>query len=276
MNDSILDIAGFSKRSLEERTYWYSKAAQAYNKVRPHYPAALILFVAEMTQLKSYSKILEIGCGPGTLTIDLAALNCSIRCIEPNPDFCELARRNCRQYPKVLIEQSSFEKWPVETSAYEIVVSASAFHWIQPEIGYPKVASALCDNGYFVLLWNKVPQPSSDICDLFAEIYRCQGLPFLGQFETEAMQQKSLAELAKPASDSGLFKKITSKQMKRVVKYSADDYLLLLSSFSPYLRLDEFHRNSLFAALSSKINEELNGMIDLSYIAAADIFQKNI
>ena len=83
-----------------------------------------------------------------------------------------------------------------------------------------------------------------------------------------------LKVLAQPAIDSGLFKEVSSKQVKMEVKYTVEDYLLLLSSFSPYLILEESCRNSLFAKLRRKINDALMGIIDLSYISAANIFQK--
>ena len=162
----------------------------------------------------------------------------------------------------------------IEASAFDIVVSASAFHWIQPQVGYPKVADTLRDDGYFVVLWNKEPQPTSDVCQLFEEIYSQHDLPSLGRFETEAAREQMLKELTQPAIDSGVFKEVSSKQVKMEVKYTAEDYLLLLSSFSPYLNLEESRRNSLFAKLRRKINDDLMGIIDLSYISAANIFQK--
>jgi len=173
-----------------------------------------------------------------------------------------------------VINQSSFEEWPLAASVFDIVVSASAFHWIQPEVGYPKVAGSLRDDGYFVLLWNKEPQPNSNVCQLFIEIYNQHGLPSLGRFETEITQQQALKALAQPAIDSQLFKEVSSKQVKLDVKYTVEDYLLLLSSFSPYLNLEESRRNSLFTKLRRKINDDLMGIIDLSYISAANIFQK--
>jgi hypothetical protein len=62
--------------------------------------------------------------------------------------------------------------------------------------------------------------------------------------------------------------------VKVKLKYTADEYLLLLSSFSPFLSLEESSRNSLFSSLRRKINDDLNGIIDLSYISSANIFEK--
>lgn len=274
MSDTIQRITRFSNKPLEERAHWYSTAAQAYDKARARYPHKLISYIAELTQLSSASRLLEIGCGPGIATTSFAEWECSIVCVEPNPEFCELARNNCKPFPKVAIKQSSFEQWPVQASAFDAVVSASAFHWIQPEVGHPKVAEALRDDGYFILLWNKEPQPNPELWPSFTEIYNRQDLSSLGRFETEAARQQALKTLVQPTIDSGLFKKVVSQQVRMEKTYTAEDYLLLLSSFSPYISLEESRRNSLFAVLKKQIDDNLGGVINLSYISAADIFQK--
>jgi SAM-dependent methyltransferase len=232
------------------------------------------LHVAHLTQLGSHSRLLEIGCGSGIATTAFAGYQCPILCVEPNPDFCEIAKRNCKQFQQVVINQSSFEEWPLELSAFDMVVSASAFHWVQPEVGYPKVANALRDNGYFVLLWNKEPQPTSDVCQLLAESYRQLDLSSLGQFETGEKRQLMLKALVQPAIESRLFKEVDFRQITVDIRYTAEDYLLLLSSYSPYLSLEEPRRNNLFEMLRRKINDDLMGTIELSYISAANIFQK--
>ena len=37
--------------------------------------------------------------------------------------------------------------------AFDLAISGEAFHWISPEIGYPKVASALKDGGSAAFFW---------------------------------------------------------------------------------------------------------------------------
>ncbi|MDJ0692406.1 MAG: class I SAM-dependent methyltransferase [Xenococcaceae cyanobacterium MO_188.B32] len=92
-------ISSYSDRNLEQRKNWYSPAAEAYNKVRPRYPQELIRQVIEIAQLSSNSKILEVGCGPATATVSFAQLGGPMICLEPNPDFYQLAQQNCHQYP---------------------------------------------------------------------------------------------------------------------------------------------------------------------------------
>lgn len=87
MKDLKQTIISYSSTDLEQRKHWYSPAAEAYNKGRPRYPEDLIHQVAEIAQLSTDSKILEVGCGPGTATVGIAQLGCPIICLEPNPDF---------------------------------------------------------------------------------------------------------------------------------------------------------------------------------------------
>ena len=64
--------------SLEQRKNWYSKVADAYNKTRPRYPQELINRTVELRLLSKNTKILEIGCGPGTATTEFAKLGFSM------------------------------------------------------------------------------------------------------------------------------------------------------------------------------------------------------
>jgi SAM-dependent methyltransferase len=145
--------------NLEQRRIWYSSVADVYYKARPRYPQELINRAVTLAQLSSDAMILEVGCGPGNATVAFAQLGFSMICLEPNQDFCRLAQRNCAYYSKVKICNTSFEEWELEANQFNAVLSANAFHWIQPEIGYSKAAAALQDNGYLILLWNMTPEP---------------------------------------------------------------------------------------------------------------------
>ena len=50
-----------------KKATWYSPAAQAYVNGRPGYES-LMEEVCELAGLTQHSKILEVGCGPGTAT----------------------------------------------------------------------------------------------------------------------------------------------------------------------------------------------------------------
>ena len=272
MKDLKQTIINYSSKDLEQRKSWYSPAAEAYNKVRPRYPKELIDRVVEVAKLSSESKILEVGCGPATATIAFARLGCSMVCLEPNPDFCQLAQQNCQPYPHVKIRNTSFEEWTLEASKFDAVLAATAFHWIPPEVGYPKAADTLREDGYLILLWNTELQPPYELYQSLSEIYKAHA-PSLARYK-QRDQEESLRGLGQMVINSGQFKDLVSEHVVSEVTYTVDDYLTLLSTYSPYLELDSQSKNSLFEGLRHKIEHDFGGSIQLSYLSAFHIAQK--
>ncbi|MEA5505625.1 hypothetical protein VB735_21435 [Halotia wernerae UHCC 0503] len=74
--------------------------------------------------------------------------------------------------------------------------------------------------------------------------------------------------------NSGQFKDLISEQMICEVTYSIDDYLALLSTYSPYIALDPQQRNSLFANLQEALKNNCDKSIQTSYLSAFHIAQK--
>jgi SAM-dependent methyltransferase len=93
-------------------------------------------------------------------------------CLEPNPDFCAIARRNCAKYSKVEIQTTSFEEWNLEAKRFNAVLAATSIHWIPPEVAYPKVANTLQDDGSLILLWNVPAIPSYEVYQALQEVYQ--------------------------------------------------------------------------------------------------------
>lgn len=69
-------------------------------------------------------RMLEVGVGTGKATVPFAATGVSLLGLEPDPAMAALAARNCAGCPNVAIVTSSFEDWPVERSAFDLVLSA--------------------------------------------------------------------------------------------------------------------------------------------------------
>lgn len=266
-------INSYSERNLEQRKNWYSPAAEAYNKARPKYPQELIRQVIEITQLSSSSKILEVGCGPATATVAFAPLGSTVVCLEPNPNFYQLAQQNCNQYSNVEIQNTSFEEWSLEANRFDAVLAASSFHWIPQEVAYPKSAQALQPKGHLILLWNKELQPSYEVYQYLSTVYQLHA-PSLNRYEDRETQEKILQGLGKIVEDSGLFQDLLSGHVESEITYTTDEYLTLLNTYSPYLKLDHKSKEALFKGLRDKIEHDCGGSLRLSYISAFHIAQR--
>lgn len=268
-------IRNNANRNLEERKIWYSPAAAAYDRARPRYPEALIAQAVAIAQLTSTSKILEVGCGPATATTSFAPIGCSMLCLEPNPDFYQLALQNCQPFANVEIQNTAFEEWPLQANQFDAVLAASSFHWIPSEVGYPKAANALKENGHLILLWNKELRPGLETQQLLSEVYQVHA-PAIDRYEDRETQIKILQGLGQMAIDSNQFKNFQSSYIETEVTYTTEQYLTLLNTYLPYLKLDSERKQALFQGLRDRIESCLNGKLQLFLTSAFHIAQKAV
>jgi SAM-dependent methyltransferase len=261
-------------KDLEQRRHWYSPAAEAYQQVRPRYPQEVLDRVVEMAQISSRSTLLEVGCGPAIATPAFAALGCQMVCVEPNPDFYHLAQQTCERYPNVELQNCSFEEWELAPQRFDAVLAASSFHWISPEVGYSKAAAALRPGGHLILLWNKELQPRYEIYQQLSTVCQTHAPSLNRAYENSVMQAAILDELGQMAIESGYFKDIQSGHIEVEVTYSVDQYLMLLNTYSPYLKLETEQKQTLFAGLR-EVLEQNGETVQLSYVSAFHIAQPN-
>lgn len=272
MTEQTKWYAPYSK-DLEQRRNWYSNVAKAYDQARPRYPKELICRAVELAQLPADAIILEVGCGPGTATVEFAQLGFRVVCLEPSQSACFLARQNCSQYPAVEIKNTTFEEWQLETEKFNAVIAANSFHWIAAEIRNPKAAAALQNNGSLILLWNKEPQPPYEVYQALNQVYQAQA-PSLARYEDRETQSEILKGLGENMINSDLFKGIVYEQVACEVTYSIDEYLMLLSTLSPYIALEPQKRNSLFDGLREVLERNCFISFQCSYISGFHIGQK--
>lgn len=260
-------------QDLELRKNWYSPVAAAYDKVRPRYPKEIINRAIKIAKLTPKRKILELGCGPGNATVSFAKLGFSMVCLDPSQAACKFARKNCAAYPNVEIQQTTFEEWKLTPGKFHAVLAATSFHWMNPETAYEKAAAALRDDGALILLWNMTPQPDYEVYQNLHEIYKIYA-PYSARYEDVTDQEKIVKSFGEKAIDSGKFTNLVSGHVICEVTYHVDDYLLLLGTLSPYLKLEAGIREGLFTGLKQKIDQLYGGRINISYISAFQVMKK--
>jgi SAM-dependent methyltransferase len=230
--------------------------------------------VVTQAGLTAASTLLEVGCGPGTATVAFAKLGCRIVAIEPNPEFCLLAVEACQRFPKVEVVTTSLEEWEPQQERFDAVVAATSFHWIPPESAYPKTAGALRENGWLILLWNKELQPSSQTHEALRAIYRRHAPELERPYEDAATVAGILAALGQPLLESPLFHGAHQGQWRVESLLTIDDYLTLLTTYSPFLALDPVVRDALLAELRPAL-EHLHGeSVPLTHTSAYVMAQR--
>ncbi|MEN9518135.1 MAG: hypothetical protein RLZZ381_723 [Cyanobacteriota bacterium] len=254
-----------------KKNTWYDSVASAYDRTRPRYPAEILSRMQETANLQGKS-VLEIGAGVGIATVELAQLGAKIVCLEPSKSACAITRDKCATYSNVEVINTTFEEWELGQQKFDAVVAATSFHWVTPEVRYAKTAAALTDNGLLVLLWNTPPQPSYELYQSCQDIYQAHA-PELFKYESHQDYQQNIGKIAQEAIASGYFQDLTTHQAIVTVTYTVDDYLTLLSTLSPYIRLASKQRDALFTELKTVLKRYKQ--MQLSYLSLLQIAYKS-
>jgi ubiquinone/menaquinone biosynthesis C-methylase UbiE len=130
----------------------FDRMAGLYEEARPGYPEELFDDVVSISGITSGGRMLEIGCGTGKSTLPLARRGYRILAVEIGENLAAIARGKLAGYPRAEVVTGDFEELPVEEGTFDLVVSASAFHWLDPEVAYPKVYRALKPGGSIALV----------------------------------------------------------------------------------------------------------------------------
>jgi len=130
----------------------FDAVADLYDLYRLSYPPEVVDDVIASTHLHDGSRVLEIGCGTGQLSVPLAQHGVDLLAIELGPRLAAHAKRNLEQFPKAHVAVGSFEDWPLPSKPFDAVVCASAFHWLDPNVRFSKSAEALRPGGFLTIV----------------------------------------------------------------------------------------------------------------------------
>ena len=130
----------------------FDEIAAEYDRHRPAYPDNLIDQACRVAGIVSGDHVLEVGCGSGQLTRALLARGLHVTAVEPGKNLIALARQNLDGAGAVEFLNAQFEDAPLPREQFQAVFSASAFHWVDPEVSWQKAADVLVPGGTLALV----------------------------------------------------------------------------------------------------------------------------
>ena len=204
--------------------------------------------------LRAGDRVLEVGSGTGIATTPLLERGLVVTCVELGANLAEIARARLAGYPNVEIITADFETW-TSTERFDAIVSATAWHWIDAAIAYPKAALLLRPRGHLAVWATAHVFPVGgdtffrEIQDVYEEIG--EGLP---------------PDAAWPAADdlpphdlqdasAGLFVTTAVERFAWEIRYDADAYIDLLNTFSGHIAMEPWQRERLYGEIRRRLDE---------------------
>jgi SAM-dependent methyltransferase len=238
----------------------FDAAAERYDRVRPGYPTRVFDDLAVLGGLVAGSRVLEIGCGPGQATVPLAERGYQVVALELGEQMAAVARRRLAAHANVEVVVAAFEDWPLPERPFDAVVSATAFHWIAPDVRVPKAARALRPGGILAIIeTRRVPAADDRILAALRSCHERWGSDKPPTFRAADADEppESLAEVHAAA----LFDQVVWRGYDWEHEYSTDDFRDLLQTFSNVLVLDPAQQAGLLRCIGDVVDRELGGRI---------------
>ena len=157
----------------------FDVAAEAYDSFMGRYSSQLSVQMADLAGVRTGQRVLDVGCGPGTLTAELVARLGpeAVAAVDPSSSFVEAARV---RHPGVDVRQASAESLPFEDGAFDAAIAQLVVHFMaDPVAGLSEMARvtrtggvvAACvwdhagDHGPLVLFWTAARALDYDVPD---------------------------------------------------------------------------------------------------------------
>lgn len=240
----------------------FDTVAGRYHQARPDYPDELYAELVSATRLKSGDRLLEVGCGTGKATIPLAERGLAITCLEPGPRLATTARRNLAPFPLVQVVGQAFEDWqPPGQERFDLVFSATAWHWIDPAAGY-KLAWRWLRPGGYLAIWTADHVFPADGDPFFRELQEVydeigEGMPAGTWYFAPGEQPDHRAAI----EGSGLFTVTLIRHFDWEISYTAEAYIALLDTFSSHIDMAGWQRERLYGEIRRRLAARPDGKV---------------
>lgn len=254
----------------DSQKWTFDGIADLYDRVRPSYPAELLDDLRDLAGIAPGSRVLEIGCGTGKLTVQMAELGCEITAVELGPNLADIARKNLAPFPRVSVITASFEEWSPPAEPFDAVVSATAFHWLDPKIRVPKAAGVLGPGGSLaIVLTHHVAREQDAFFDDVQECYERWDPAYVP--DSRPPRPEDVPIDTEEIEASGRFDQPVVRRYEGEVGYPTAAFIDLISTYSANLVLDPEVRQGLFSCTEDLIDTRYGGRVTKPYLTELQV-----
>jgi len=220
----------------------FKKVGVSYHLGRRDYPKKLIGDVIKISGVNKDSLILDVGCGTGKSTIPFAKTGSKIVGIDISDSMLRIAKNLSVKHKNIVYKRVSFEEFISLPNSFDLILMGTAIHWLDPKMVYEKSSKLLRKGGSLALFW----EPISSLCkkirllgmeEMF--IKNCPNYPIIPA--SVNYPNKRSQEVVK----SKLFSSTIIKKYKFIQKYSQEEFISLINTYSWVISLSKKDRDKL-------------------------------
>jgi SAM-dependent methyltransferase len=230
----------------------FETAADRYDAARPEYPPELFDDLISLAQLEPGAQLLEIGCATGKATRPLLDRGFRITCVELGEQLAGRARSNLAGLP-VTIDVAPFELWRGEAGSFDLVFAATAWHWVDPAVRYVRAHRLLRPGGHLAF-WSAAHAFPDGFDPFFTEIqqvYDAIGESYEGAWPPDPPDR--VPDDTEEIAVSGLFDDVRVRRYVWERRYTADEYIALLDTFSGHIAMAPDRREHLYSEIRRRL-----------------------
>jgi SAM-dependent methyltransferase len=250
----------------------FEQVPELYDRARPDYPAEVYDDLVALGRLRPAARILEIGSGTGKATLPLAKRGFELVGIELGSGLAEIARSKLAAFPRVEIVNARFEEWKPD-GHFDAVVSFTAFHWIDPRVRFAKSAALLRDGGVLAVVGTKhvLPDPGDRF---WTDVQADYDAVVPGDNGPPPPHPDEVPDLGDEIEQSGRFRNIGVRRYTWQVRYTADEYVAVLDTYSGHRALEPTLRERLYDRIRRRIRAEPGQTVTKSYLATLNVAER--
>lgn len=243
----------------------FNQSAEIYDRIRPDYPAALIDDVISLSGIPENGRILEIGCATGKATEPYAERGYHLDCLDIGTELAAVAISKFAANDRIDIILSSFEEWEPGDNRYDLIIAATSFHWIDPQIAFIKCAQVLKPGGVLAAYSNTHIRLKEGFFTRVQPVYRAYA-PSIFNKPLHPERKGDKDHAGKDLFEEPIIRKYLWSQ-----EYTAEEYIQLLQTYSDHILLPDTEQAALFKGITKLLNEKFGGSFVKHYEAVLNL-----
>jgi SAM-dependent methyltransferase len=199
----------------------FGEVAALYDEARPGYPPELAPALLDYRGA-AFGSVVDVGAGTGIGTAALLELGAPITCVEPDPRMAAVLGE---KFPQVKVVAATFEQWAPPAGGVDLLASATAWHWTDPETRNQRAFDALAPGGVLAVFHNRYDYRDGEVSRALGEV--------LNEVDP-TVEPRSPHWSYEDVRAAGLLADVQELEWHRYPELPTERYLALMQTFSPF------------------------------------------